>query len=631
MRLIGFADDICQNDEPLRAVAAYSGPKGLLEAQKKGASVFDGVSKSLIYSPEGDLSCAPGWLRGSPAHRDKEGKPTGRVDCFKAVGTFFGDPEACKKELTAHLRKKLAPLDVIDTIVDTDCVTNTSQLRLNLVQRIACAKTKYIAGITPPNVACDALEFAHNRIRKSFESIARADASPQALRDLAWLQAQLPTEMGGCNIDTAFTRADSDFSMSLLKNWRTLVAHNPDFALDEGGASKYPAIAAAIATYESALSDWKEVCEKRTARDKNKYYTVRGGYLTEFYPKSVPLPEPESLPATDAILNGTCKSTYPRPRALAAIKNHKDWFAHQELVKARDVHVKNNPSLGDSAVNNREASRFVSGSTPFAGKAFDVRIDGTYATALSSDTLQDELQRKLGLWLSAALPTLRVALERGMPVDFFGDYLYNKAHHRRPHDGVLAAWADAMRAPANAPVVHGDKEKPELTRQYNEGYKTDLAEPHAGPGGCDEVNEISSSGREGESTAVARAGSEELRERHLLGSHGDLGRNQIEASRHLLGCSGAVAKDGEDNVDLGGSSLAKGALELPPLVEDGLYESFRQPRGKPEGPQHFAFPEVSRETRGCLVLHSVSLEFPSGNSRVSLSLRAGLGQNLGQN
>ena len=58
MRLIGFADDICQNDEPSHAVAAYSGPKGLLEAQKKGASVFDGVSKSLIYSPEGDLSRA---------------------------------------------------------------------------------------------------------------------------------------------------------------------------------------------------------------------------------------------------------------------------------------------------------------------------------------------------------------------------------------------------------------------------------------------------------------------------------------------------------------------------------------------------------------------------------------------
>ena len=50
-----------------------------------------------------------------------------------------------------------------------------------------------------------------------------------------------------------------------------------------------------------------------------------------------------------------------------------------------------------------------------------------------------------------------------------------------------------------------------------------------------------------------------------------------------------------------------------------------------EGPQHFAFLEISRENRGCLVLYSVSLEFPSGKSRVSLRLRAGLGQNLRRN
>ena len=39
-----------------------------------------------------------------------------------------------------------------------------------------------------------------------------------------------------------------------------------------------------------------------------------------------------------------------------------------------------------------------------------------------------------------------------------------------------------MRAPANALVVHGDKEKPELTRQYSEGYEVDLAEPMQGRG-----------------------------------------------------------------------------------------------------------------------------------------------------
>ena len=59
-------------------------------------------------------------------------------------------------------------------------------------------------------------------------------------------------------------------------------------------------------------------------------------------------------------------------------------------------------------------------------------------------------------------------------------------------------------------------------------------------------------------------------------------------------------------------------------VSVGLYPCFRKPKRKREGPQHFSFPEISRETRGCLVLHS-------GNSRVSLSLRAGLGQNLRRN
>ena len=80
--------------------------------------------------------------------------------------------------------------------------------------------------------------------------------------------------------------------------------------------------------------------------------------------------------------------------------------------------------------------------------------------------------------------------------------------------------------------------------------------------------------------------------------------------------------------------LAGGALSHPFILRGqkfsrdsggvGLYIPFRQTKRKTEGPQHFAFPEISRENRGCLVLHS-------GNSRVSLSLRAGLGQNLRQN
>ena len=63
---------------------------------------------------------------------------------------------------------------------------------------------------------------------------------------------------------------------------------------------------------------------------------------------------------------------------------------------------------------------------------------------------------------------------------------------------------------------------------------------------------------------------------------------------------------------------------LTPSPGLGLEQVFRKTKRKTEGPQHFAFPEISRENRGCLVLRS-------GNSLFSLSLRAGLGQNLRQN
>ena len=55
--------------------------------------------------------------------------------------------------------------------------------------------------------------------------------------------------------------------------------------------------------------------------------------------------------------------------------------------------------------------------------------------------------------------------------------------------------------------------------------------------------------------------------------------------------------------------MATGPAARPLLL--GLNKLFRQTKRKTEGPQHFAFLEISRENRGFWVLHSVSLEFPS--------------------
>ena len=52
----------------------------------------------------------------------------------------------------------------------------------------------------------------------------------------------------------------------------------------------------------------------------------------------------------------------------------------------------------------------------------------------------------------------------------------------------------------------------------------------------------------------------------------------------------------------------------------GLHILFRQTKRKTEGPQHFAFPEILRENRGCLVLHILETResFPV-ETRVSLT------------
>ena len=53
---------------------------------------------------------------------------------------------------------------------------------------------------------------------------------------------------------------------------------------------------------------------------------------------------------------------------------------------------------------------------------------------------------------------------------------------RKKENGPPKRQGKTKRAPANAPVVHGDKEKPELTRQYNEGYKARPRRTPRGPG-----------------------------------------------------------------------------------------------------------------------------------------------------
>ena len=124
----------------------------------------------------------------------------------------------------------------------------------------------------------------------------------------------LPTITGGSGVDTGVTsvgvpndtgggrtgvRGPAEaYHISLLKCWSKLVACSPDLAEAERSGG-YGARDAAVNSYRAALSRRDEVASIRAARDDNVYYTLRGGKISEFYPKGVSLPTSESLPTPE--------------------------------------------------------------------------------------------------------------------------------------------------------------------------------------------------------------------------------------------------------------------------------------------------------------------------------------------
>ena len=63
--------------------------------------------------------------------------PDGTVRGFKAAGCFFGDDDWCSAKLVSLLKKRLANLNLVDRLTDSDKVTNTVQLRYTLLRIVA--------------------------------------------------------------------------------------------------------------------------------------------------------------------------------------------------------------------------------------------------------------------------------------------------------------------------------------------------------------------------------------------------------------------------------------------------------------------------------------------------------------
>ena len=147
---------------------------------------------------------------------------------------------------------------------------------------------------------------------------------------------------------------------------------------------------------------------------------------------------------------------------------------------------------GVAARRHREATRMIDVAQPYAG-AFMRALPTSPACRYKSVHWVWAMQRRFGLYVSAAVPTFELLAAQGDGShDSLGDALSHAptTDKSAPHDAALRVWHDAHQATATGAVIMGDKEKPELYTIYNDGCIVDLAEEGMGKGGGDLCVEV---------------------------------------------------------------------------------------------------------------------------------------------
>lgn len=387
-RIAGLADDVAINDSPAAACATYAFK---VAHQLKELGLRENVKKAAVYSPTGNMNCVPAAIPGSPHHRDADGNLTGVLDCIKMVGGYHGDDGACATATATRMAKKLKPLDVMDRAQETEDITNTSQIKHNLMRYAVAPIASFTAQITEPSVANAPLRLAHDCIRQSWERVVAAEASSQLLRDDAWRQACLPSEgFGGCNLTNSVCTSDANgtpinhmYTATFLSCWPRLRMIVPDLQDVNPLDDEAPRFAKeAIASYNETR--WLRGVLEAThaALLRNKYFTVRGRKKVPHHPPALPLPT--TLPAAAELLDPTNKCHTPSSGKFAVVNNISKWHEHISKMGECDRRVATAPVNGDSTVKNREASRLVATSQPYAGTWHAVPPDGTNRTKLAT-------------------------------------------------------------------------------------------------------------------------------------------------------------------------------------------------------------------------------------------------------
>ena len=488
-RAICFGDDTYRHDESTQAFAWRD--------EKERRCVELGhrarLDKEVCYSPTGTLEGAPDDMPGSPA--------MGRGRGIKAAGYYIGDDEWVRRQLSLKAEKLVKPLDDIDRLRDVGDVHNSSQIKSALVTYCASGmpnhwlrgqRTRHttVAPVQQPSDALPPLSMTDvfdTRSAESFERLVDARHSPADRRARAVQQARLPTKIGGHGLLNTTSIAMPAHTASFLACWPRMQRWFPVFADVDLLTTDCVWLAELRTEYETLRMRRHAVAEEyRTYAKDLLHYCDGETTRPRFRPQDL-APAKATPPLKDTLDDTSIHP--PAQRQLASIVYHEWWLA---CVAANRDADERDAAAGTATRRRRETTRLIDASQPYAGAMLkELPVDS--ATRRDSAEWVWAMQRRYGLYVSAALPTFELHARRGdTSWDPVGDKItFDKGTDKSaPHRAALTEWHDAHQATATHAVVMGDKTKEEVYAIYNEGCVVDLAEERMGKGGGDRCVEL---------------------------------------------------------------------------------------------------------------------------------------------
>ena len=175
----------------------------------------------------------------------------------------------------------------------------------------------------------------------------------------------------------------------------------------------------------------------------------------------------------------------PRQGKLVSVISHQEWL---ECLDQWGLWDATNALAGH---DRRGIAHLIAESQPYA-EGWLRQLPVGYGARHKSADFTFNLQRRLGMWVSAALPVFKLLQACGNAYDPFCDRLLGESSTDKsaPHTAVLRVLYDMHQATAPGAVVYGDKEHKDLYRLFNVGSCLDIGERGAAPGGRDMVVEL---------------------------------------------------------------------------------------------------------------------------------------------